>query len=339
MHNGCPEIVLGSRTNARMRGLRELLHTLPLSTSTLHAQLDSSTLIVSPFQSRYSANVITTPKNHPANNSLMRVSTASAHAHTKQRETHESGRFHGGDSSISCSAEVMVRSASCPLRKIRALKEDERSSQCWKRSEAEVVEILPEMRELTVERRKAKAEGLGVSDTARVALDGKALYEARSCDGEAGRAGAGERRPSGARGRFGDQGSVRSAGEVRKEWADTQEYESCQQNDMNVDVDENKEEVSFNPSAVSSSAGRHEPKFVCDRQCREKEFWCCEIASVVVEDDGAPRTIHLCRDCYNLRQGERKEPAKHDKHWKILIAGKRSRDKLSGGLVHAGSKI
>ena len=46
---------------------------------------------------------------------------------------------------------------------------------------------------------------------------------------------------------------------VRKEWADTQEYESCQQNDMNVDVDENKEEVSFVPSAVSSSA---EPIFV-----------------------------------------------------------------------------
>ena len=100
---------------------------------------------------------------------------------------------------------------------------------------------------------------------------------------------------------------------VRKEWAETQEYESCQQNDMNVDVDENKEELSFIPSAVSSLAGWHEPKFVCDRQCREKEFQYCDIASVMVEDDGAPHTMRLCRDCYNWRQGERKEPAIHSR--------------------------
>ena len=58
---------------------------------------------------------------------------------------------------------------------------------------------------------------------------------------------------------------------VRKESADTQEQESCQLNDMDVDMDE-KEELSFVPSAVSRTAGWHEPKLVCDRQCREDGF-------------------------------------------------------------------
>ena len=50
---------------------------------------------------------------------------------------------------------------------------------------------------------------------------------------------------------------------MRKESADTQEYESCQQNDIEVVMHENKEELSFVPSAVSSSAGWHEPNFSC----------------------------------------------------------------------------
>ena len=40
---------------------------------------------------------------------------------------------------------------------------------------------------------------------------------------------------------------------------------------MEVTMDENKEELNFIPSAVSSSAGWYEPQFMCDRQCREKE--------------------------------------------------------------------
>ena len=54
---------------------------------------------------------------------------------------------------------------------------------------------------------------------------------------------------------------------VRKESADTQEYESCQQNDMEVDKDEGMEELSFIPSAVSVLAGWREPlrvKYMCD---------------------------------------------------------------------------
>ena len=50
---------------------------------------------------------------------------------------------------------------------------------------------------------------------------------------------------------------------VRRESADTQECGSCQRNDMDVDMDENKEELSFIPS-VNSSAGWYEPQFMSD---------------------------------------------------------------------------
>ena len=94
---------------------------------------------------------------------------------------------------------------------------------------------------------------------------------------------------------------------VRKESADTQECETCQQNDMDVDVDVDKEEFSFVLLAVSCSAGWHEPKFMCDKQCREQGFQYDDTASVIVEDDGELHTINLCRDGYNLREDE-KEP-------------------------------
>ena len=45
---------------------------------------------------------------------------------------------------------------------------------------------------------------------------------------------------------------------VRKESTETQEYKSCQQNDMEVDRDEGMKELSFIPSAVSDSAGWRE---------------------------------------------------------------------------------
>ena len=67
---------------------------------------------------------------------------------------------------------------------------------------------------------------------------------------------------------------------ARKESADTQEYLSCQFNEMDVDTDENKEGLSFIPSAVSSSAGW--------RQAVLQYF---DIASVRVVTE--PYTIHL----------------------------------------------
>ena len=88
---------------------------------------------------------------------------------------------------------------------------------------------------------------------------------------------------------------------VRQESAETQEYESCQQKDMKVDTSENKEELSFVPSAVSDSPGWHEPRFMCDRTCRKGGFKFHDIAAMSVEDDGRLHTINLCKDCYNLR--------------------------------------
>ena len=83
---------------------------------------------------------------------------------------------------------------------------------------------------------------------------------------------------------------------VRKESADTGEYESCQWNNMDMDMNENVEELSSFPIAVRRSAGWHKHKFMCDRQCRVKGFKCCPIAPVMVEGDGEPRTRYMSGD-------------------------------------------
>ena len=67
---------------------------------------------------------------------------------------------------------------------------------------------------------------------------------------------------------------------VGKESAETQECESCQQRGQGG------EEL----CAVSGSAGCYEPKFMCDRQCRKEGFKFCDIAAIMVEDDGKPHT-------------------------------------------------
>ena len=45
---------------------------------------------------------------------------------------------------------------------------------------------------------------------------------------------------------------------VWRESGDTQEYGSCQRNDLDVDMDETKEELSFTPIPVTSTAGWYE---------------------------------------------------------------------------------
>ena len=104
----------------------------------------------------------------------------------------------------------------------------------------------------------------------------------------------------------------------------TLEFASCQLNDM----DENKEELSFIPSAVSSSAGWREPQFMCDRQCPKKRFQYFAIASAMVKDDGGLHTINICKDCRNWKQGARNESASSNKQWKLPVAEKRSPGKL-----------
>ena len=54
--------------------------------------------------------------------------------------------------------------------------------------------------------------------------------------------------------------------------------------------------VSFR--ALHKPAGWHEPlrvKYMCDKKCNEQGFKFFEIASTLVEDDGRPHTINLCR--------------------------------------------
>ena len=73
-----------------------------------------------------------------------------------------------------------------------------------------------------------------------------------------------------------------------------------QLNDVDVDMDENKEELSFCPSGREQFAWNG-----MSHNSRAKDgFKHCDIASVMVEDDGEPNTINLCKCCYNLRQGE-----------------------------------
>ena len=74
---------------------------------------------------------------------------------------------------------------------------------------------------------------------------------------------------------------------------------SCQ--DMEVDDDESLEEMGSVPSAVSDSAGWHEPlrvKHMCDKE----SFKFFDIAFILVEDGGRPHTINLCRQCCDCKR-------------------------------------
>ena len=113
----------------------------------------------------------------------------------------------------------------------------------------------------------------------------------------------------------GNQGAVSSAGSsqkmkavVREESADTQEYKSCQLNDM----DHNKEEF--------ASTGWHEPKFMCDRQWQ-------------VEDEGES----VAHD--ELRRGERKEQVVSNRQTEASSRGEEmARQFCRLVWVHAGTE-
>ena len=55
---------------------------------------------------------------------------------------------------------------------------------------------------------------------------------------------------------------------------------------LDRDVDEIEDELSFAPSVVSSSAGRHEPRFECCGRCQGEIFNCWESAAETVEENG-----------------------------------------------------
>ena len=75
---------------------------------------------------------------------------------------------------------------------------------------------------------------------------------------------------------------------IRKESAETQDHASCQ--DMEVDNDKSLEVMGFVPSAVSKSAGWHEPLRVT-RSATKRASMFYDLAATLVEDDGNPDTI------------------------------------------------
>ena len=139
---------------------------------------------------------------------------------------------------------------------------------------------------------------------------------------------------------------------VRKEPAEAQDCESCQQNHMEVDrnedrqqddmeADSNKsmEEFGFVSSAVSDSAKWCEPlrvENICDQKGKEKGFKFYDVAAILVEDNGKPHTINFCRNCYNLRLTERDESKVTNARWKSMIEQKASRGRLSAAFRSNG---
>ena len=97
-------------------------------------------------------------------------------------------------------------------------------------------------------------------------------------------------------------------------------------------MDENTEDMSYIPIAVSNSAGWHDSKLMCDRQWQDELFQHFDIASVMVDDDGELHLITLRKDCCNLTQGEREEPVANGRPWRLPVVEKRSRGKLAAGL-------
>ena len=92
---------------------------------------------------------------------------------------------------------------------------------------------------------------------------------------------------------------------TRVESAETQDYvsapplTSCMEQTMETEDEEEMEELSFVPSAVS------EPRWSlqrCDNKCREKGFTFFQVAAVVSQEGGAAHTINLCKQCYNERR-------------------------------------
>ena len=65
--------------------------------------------------------------------------------------------------------------------------------------------------------------------------------------------------------------------------------------------------VELHSQCGESSAGLHEPQFMCDRLCRTGGFQYFDIASVMVEESGELHTMNFCEGCYNLSKTRGKE--------------------------------
>ena len=104
---------------------------------------------------------------------------------------------------------------------------------------------------------------------------------------------------------------------------------------MEVEGNKSMEELEFIRSAVSDPARRREPftvKYMCDKKCSKEGFKFEDIAAILVEDDGKPHKINLCRNCYNLRLAERNESKVTNAGWKTTIEQKITREQAVGRL-------
>ena len=119
----------------------------------------------------------------------------------------------------------------------------------------EVENANAELRKLTMEKRKVGLEELRVFDTSRVGLAERTVPGIHRSEDM-----------------LENEGSVNSAREThkkRREKSRPTRRSMSRVSDVEVDMDEHEEELSFIPIAVSSSAGWHDPKFMCDQALPE----------------------------------------------------------------------
>ena len=75
---------------------------------------------------------------------------------------------------------------------------------------------------------------------------------------------------------------------------------------------------------------------MCDKKCDEEGFKFYDIAPILVEDDGKPHTINLCRNCYDHRLTESGETKVTNAVRKEMIRRKVSRGRLSAAFGSDG---
>ena len=97
---------------------------------------------------------------------------------------------------------------------------------------------------------------------------------------------------------------------------------------MELSNNKRSEELGFVPSAVSESAGGTNlsgSNMCATKKCNDEGFKFFAIAAMLVEDEGKPHTINLCRNCYN--SGWQKETNSNvtGAGWKTMIEQKVSR--------------
>ena len=112
----------------------------------------------------------------------------------------------------------------------------------------------------------------------------------------------------------------------RKEFTQTQDNVSCQ--DMEVDNDKSLEEMGFVPTAVGEPSGA---KYMHDKKCKGEGVEFCDLAAIVVGEDGKLHTI-IIRNCYDCRLTASGESKVTTSVWKERIRQRTCRGRLWGAI-------